>query len=316
MHYLANIEHMGLDPATKQAAIGVLTALSTPTSDGDRAMLMAALRFKSGNGLGGHPSAEGYAQKAEAIAKAALVFGDRMNRSLKNLMLGYPQIIQKIKEYNEDVTVVLVGQYNPFVNACYFEGNENIAIGNLLTPAVKTINTRLALWAKQYGCVYADVFDISGSFPEQCLSKGLVDYGGLHIHPTYEGHAWMARQIIKALPANEKKILIPHTGDVRLVLDDEDMGFFALDNSGFFGWTVQDKDSGGYIVSDGKGNVTVSDTAKAWGYNGGFFSIERVRISGVFGTQYMIFDKLYLTSDGEGSFCTTRDYTHALMYAN
>ena len=255
------------------------------------------------------------ASDAEAIASAAKVFADRLNMSLKNFMLGYPKIIQKLKEYNKDVTIVLVGQYNPFVNASYFEGNEDFGIGNLLTPAVKTINTQLALWAKMYGCVYADVFDISSSFPEQCLSKGLVDYGGLHIHPTYEGHAWMAQQIIKALPATERKLCLPRNGEVRLILGDTDTGFCSLKNTGLFGWDLQSTENGQFIVPDGQGGVCESSSARPWRYNGGFYTIGRVSVSSVFGTQYMRFDKLYLAAGEDGSLCTTTHYTGVTLYA-
>ena len=65
---LANL--FGLDDETKAKAFDAINALYTPTSDADRAMLTVVLRFEAGNGLGGHPSVEGYAQKAEAIEKA------------------------------------------------------------------------------------------------------------------------------------------------------------------------------------------------------------------------------------------------------
>ena len=61
---------LGLDDETKAMAVDAVNALYTPTSDADRAMLTVVLRFEAGNGLGGHPSVKGYAQKAEAIEKA------------------------------------------------------------------------------------------------------------------------------------------------------------------------------------------------------------------------------------------------------
>ena len=115
--------------------------------------------------------------------------------------VNYSAIVTRIHELNPKATVVLVGNYNPIAGWA-IPRDSQLAFGQLLTPYFQTMNTFKQNQADQYpNYYYADVMDVevrTAKLPD-------ADAGGFDPHPTEAGHRWMAKQIIKALPAKNAK---------------------------------------------------------------------------------------------------------------
>lgn len=249
---------------------------------------------------------------SEALTKSVGEFARFETMGLEYFMTAYPQIIEKLKSINPDATIVIVGAYNPFINTCLFEGFEDFNSGKLVSSVVKLENTQLKLWAKQYDCVYADVFDISYSFKGQCLTHNYDKMGGLSTHPTFEGHKWMAEQILKALPTAEKKLCMPQNTSARVELGGVDIGEYTLER-GFLGWTLNNM-TGEYVVPTNDNRVTSGDNSSLWGYDGGFYCIGKIVKNTDFGFKYLTIKKLYLTSDADRALSLSSERVKADLY--
>ena len=147
------------------------------------------------------------APQTDAIKTFADVYVDMLNTGLDYFMAGYPQILHRIREINPDADIVLVGSYNPLLHTAVSD-ELMVEVGSALTPAVKLQNEQLKLYAKQYDCIYVDVFDISESFPGNTVAEA-VQLVPLATHPDYDAHAWMAEQILDALCAANNEELSP-----------------------------------------------------------------------------------------------------------
>lgn len=119
-----------------------------------------------------------------------------------------PQLVKKIKSLNPNATVCILGMANPVnvnfpvnVDICshfdYYSAKENEFLKNL---------------AKNNGCIFVDVyetdnygtkyFDYSSVLTLDML--GIEVSGIKMVHPTPEGHAYMAKKILEALPDHVK----------------------------------------------------------------------------------------------------------------
>ena len=143
------------------------------------------------------------ASEAEAVKVFADVYVEMLNTGLDYFMAGYPQILHRIREINPDADIVLVGSYNPFLHTAISD-ELMVEVGSALSPVVRLQNEQLKLYAKQYDCIYVDVFDISESFPGNTVAEA-VQLVPLATHPDYDAHASMADQILDALCAAKNK---------------------------------------------------------------------------------------------------------------
>ena len=248
----------------------------------------------------------------EALKIAADTLLRMIKMGLDYFMNGYPAIIEKLKELNPQATIVLVGAYNPFVNV-YLEGNEELKIGEAVTAATKAENVQLALWAAQYGCIYADVFEVSKTFAPNEMKNALLNDQPLDTHPNYDGHKIMADAILKALPQSERKLLVPLSREVRLDFGGINAGSYKLERNAIL-WGIRDLDSGAYLTSDSSGNVVQSDNEQLWLYNGGFFRFAGFKTDNRFGVPFLTFKLRYLGCDNYGNLITTTNYTRAALY--
>ena len=148
-----------------------------------------------------HALANG-ASQPEAVQLLVEKFIETMNMGLDYFLNGYPEILGKIRELNPDADIVLVGSYNPFMKVNLTD-KDMLAIGSALSPAIKLQNEQIKRLAMQYDCIYADVFDLSYRFNEMPLEEALENKP-LDTHPDYDGHAWMAEQILDAIAAAQE----------------------------------------------------------------------------------------------------------------
>lgn len=128
---------------------------------------------------------------------------------LNKFRTNYPVIVNKIREINPDADIYVVGLYNPLSDTKLSE-NLPIKVGKIIDPVILGMNLYLSTLnpsKRQY--TYVDAFNtaVLGTInvSELIGSEGGLSAEGmgaytLYVHPSYEGHAYIANQIIKAIP--------------------------------------------------------------------------------------------------------------------
>lgn len=108
---------------------------------------------------------------------------------------NYGALVQKIFELNPNVTVVLVGSYNPCKHWS-FPAYTPVYVGKLLDVFFNQMNDYKKSVAEKYGskCHYADVSDV-----ETVTEYNDAIMVGFDPHPTADGHRYMANQILATL---------------------------------------------------------------------------------------------------------------------
>lgn len=269
------------------------------------------------NDVGGHVfrmmdlDLYGLLDGSENLAKRSVELISRLNTAMEQFRTYYPALLKEIRSINGGADIVLVGNYNPYAQVSLFEGNENIAIGNLLSTTTKSMNSMIQSWAKKYDCIYVDTFALSEDFPPQSFTTGL---SFSPMHPTVEGHKWIASQILTALPATEKKLTRPANGSVRLTFGCDDGGVYKLSREGLF-WNITDPATGKYLSVGSGATLRQTDSSDIWCYDGGFFRFGKVSVNTDFGFTYLKFAKIYLTADGSGGLTTSASKSRITMFA-
>ena len=136
----------------------------------------------------------------EIVSKAAL-------SGLYKFHTNYPAIIKMIHEINPNADIYVIGLYNPLSDTAISD-DIPLKIGKALDPVMMSLNLYLAQLnpAKRY-YTYVDAFNTSvlGTITLSSLVgkdmnlAGMGDYT-MYIHPSEKGHAYIADQVLKAIP--------------------------------------------------------------------------------------------------------------------
>ena len=136
----------------------------------------------------------------EVVSKAAL-------SGLYKFNTNYPAIINLIHEINPNADIYVIGLYNPLSDTAISD-DIPIKIGKALDPVMMSLNLYLAQLnpAKRY-YTYVDAFNTSvlGTITLSSLVgkdmnlAGMGDYT-MYIHPNEDGHAYIAKQVLNAIP--------------------------------------------------------------------------------------------------------------------
>lgn len=136
----------------------------------------------------------------EVISKAAL-------GGLHKFNTNYPAIINLIHEINPDADIYVIGLYNPMSEATLSD-EIPLKIGKVLDPVMMSLNLYLAQLnpAKKY-YTYVDAFNttvlgtlsLASLVGDDMNLAGMGDYT-MYIHPNDAGHAYIADQVLKAIP--------------------------------------------------------------------------------------------------------------------
>ena len=126
---------------------------------------------------------------------------------LRYMAIGYNAFLQNwaplinaIKSINPDITIVVVGMYNPFKEV-RLTGSSWAKVGQAADVVVAAMNNYLQQQAETLGYKYADVMqtEICDTVPftdETFFDKIVAD-----CHPTEAGHFYMMEQILDQLPS-------------------------------------------------------------------------------------------------------------------
>ncbi len=137
----------------------------------------------------------------ETIGKATLT-------GLNKFRVNYPVIINAIHDLNPNADIYVIGLYNPLSDTKVSDSIP-IPIGKVLDPMILSMNLYLSQLnpARQY-YTYVDAFNtaVLGTINVMDLigdgglsAEGMGDYT-LYVHPSEEGHAYIANQVLKAIP--------------------------------------------------------------------------------------------------------------------
>ena len=146
-------------------------------------------------------AAHGVEFALETIAKATLT-------GLNKFRENYPVIINAIRDLNPKADIYVIGLYNPLSDTL-LSSDLPIPVGKVLDPMILSMNLYLStLCPARSQYTYVDAFNTavlgtinaSELFTSGGLSaEGMGEYT-LYVHPSEEGHKYIARQVLNAIP--------------------------------------------------------------------------------------------------------------------
>lgn len=127
----------------------------------------------------------------------------RMEAGVEQIKVNMPKIIERLRSVNTTGQIAIVGMYNPYGNMTLTDSGL-IKIGKMGQLVCDRVNSYYKQICKKTGCVYVDVTDTESyaDLHPSSILKGL----GEDAHPTHKGHAYMAKQILDAIP-----VILPYT---------------------------------------------------------------------------------------------------------
>ena len=147
-------------------------------------------------------------QSMGKIADLVRALTETMNKAYNQFTVNYEAIMKEVYKLNPDITVVGVGVYNPFTYFRLSEDNQ-LDLSGIAAPIVTAINAHIASYKLKYdNFYYADVVGTE-TYPMNYDDRYFWEYFILKVHPTIEGHQFMAQQILEALPEAPIKVSAP-----------------------------------------------------------------------------------------------------------
>ncbi len=143
------------------------------------------------------------AEKLGRLPEVLRTFTEQLTEGFQTFRTNWNVICKSIYALNPDVTLVAVGFFNP-VKTLRLSANQP-QLGQLMDPIARMMNSFVryqADYARQY--LFADVYNT------ECYELVPVDDPTFAatlvpaVHPTHEGHKYMAEQIVKVLPEKEE----------------------------------------------------------------------------------------------------------------
>ena len=123
----------------------------------------------------------------------------RMQEGFEQIKVNMPKIISQLRSVNTTGQIAILGMYNPYASMSLDEAGL-IKIGKMGDLLCNKVNAYYQQLCEETGCIYVDVSDTE-SYAD-VLGASL----GEDAHPTHKGHAYMAKQILDAIP-----VVLPYT---------------------------------------------------------------------------------------------------------
>ncbi len=162
-------------------------------------------------------TSEAILKLTEAVAKihgaeyAMKILAEQSLGGLRKFTQNYPAIINLIREINPDADIYVIGLYNPMSEA-NLSDTIPLPVGKALDPVILSMNLYLAtLCPARSQYTYVDAFNtavlgtisLTAFVGEDMNLAGMGDYT-MYIHPSEKGHAYIAEQVLKAIPDEEE----------------------------------------------------------------------------------------------------------------
>ncbi len=150
-------------------------------------------------------------------------------KGLAGFKTYYPKIVERIFELQqaekgttEDVTIALVSSYNPFAN-CAVTNELLIHIGEIFNILTDQMNACIKETAEKYDqCYYVDITNVQTNVTrnDDNIMNILAVNASAYVHPDEYGNAWIAEQILDAIPHSEKVVEKSIT-DISMILPND-----------------------------------------------------------------------------------------------
>ena len=146
----------------------------------------------------------------------------KAEENYKNWSEDYDKFIRKLKEYNENATIVLVGYFNPFREVTITDKTV-LPLGDVFNPIISKMNSRARQIARNNGCIFVDISNTeSTAIKEEWSILDILDDLDVNTtissHPTKESYQYISRQIINSLPLEELSEENVNTYNIRVDL--------------------------------------------------------------------------------------------------
>lgn len=179
--------------------LGVVLAEMTASTTDARLMEIGEFLDNGGSVSAAFGKLVEYCKLMGQLPKLAALISTTFYKAYDQFVENYDAVIEKIYEYNPDVTIVAVGVFNPFEHFRLQEGSA-LDLSGLARPIVLAINNHLKALARENdNFVYADVVGTE-TYDMSYNDRYFWEYFTLKVHPTLAGHEFMAQQILSSLP--------------------------------------------------------------------------------------------------------------------
>lgn len=154
------------------------------------------------------------ADSNDLIASLLKEAGKQMAEEYKAWQDNYQKLIVTLQSYNPNADILLVGFFNTLKEVT-INDQLTLPIGDIANSFIDSMNANLRSYAKEYGCTYVDVSNAESSATayEWTLETSLGNFTSA-THPTAASMAYMARQVINALPLKDEEEEIEDNYDI------------------------------------------------------------------------------------------------------
>lgn len=128
---------------------------------------------------------------------------EKMNHGYRHFLQNWEPLINDLHRLAPNATVVAVGLYNPANETKLLEG-DLLTVGKLVDTLVVGANAFMAQNANRLNYRFADVMGTDLLEVPPLTDSGYVTRILTACHPSEEGHAFMAKQILSVLPTAEQ----------------------------------------------------------------------------------------------------------------
>ena len=162
----------------------------------------AILDFYENGGVIGEKIAELFtsAQKMGKLPMVANEFIQGLRQGYRNFKENFDPLVKYIYDVNPDVTLVVVGMFNPMKNAKLTDISM-LNVGRAFDEVAREMNNIMqnrSAYADKY--LFADVWDTEVFDIEPMTDPNFQTDMMALVHPTIEGHKFMTQQILSVLP--------------------------------------------------------------------------------------------------------------------
>jgi len=132
-----------------------------------------------------------------------------LNEGYNYVVKNYTTLLEKIRKLNPEADIVIMSAFNVF-EGIGITKDIQIELGGIFNGLINRMNLHYTLWAKKYGCTYADITDTPT--PGKLEEIGLTDSAftgnpNYYLHPDkVEGVNYMSNQVIEPVVALNSKI--------------------------------------------------------------------------------------------------------------
>jgi len=176
----------------------------------------------------------------DEVLKFVELFIKYMTEGYATWTNAYPLLIDRLQELNPDAEIIIVGACNLLYNVTISD-DTLLPIGTAVGSTSVLMNQFLKKLCGEKGVIYVDISntDLGASQYDFSLMGDFLKDEQVSTHPTTEGHAYIARQILNALPREDGSVNKIST-DIRVDLGFlGDVDYVLLDNKAVTDFKVE-----------------------------------------------------------------------------